>query len=248
MLSSLDTGPLWISLRTSLTATAIVLVVGVAAAQWRVRRRSRAWELVDGIALLPLVLPPTVFGYILLVVFAPNGVLGRLLLRAGVLIVFSWPATVIAAAVVAFPLMYLTARAAFEQLEPSLLQAARTLGANERQVLRRVALPLAWPGIAAGAVLAFARALGEFGATLMLAGNLPGRTQTIPIAIFFAIESGDNSKALVWVLIVVTISFAVLAAFSICTRRQRAFLSRSITGAMAGATPASTPENTGTRG
>ena len=145
---------------------------------------------------MPLVLPPTVVGYILLLVFGRNGVLGRLLLRAGVLIVFSWPATVIAAAVVAFPLMYLTARAAFEQLEPSLLQAARTLGANEWQVLRRVALPLAWPGIAAGAVLAFARALGEFGATLMLAGNLPGRTQTIPIAIFFAIESGDNPQRL----------------------------------------------------
>jgi molybdate transport system permease protein len=244
---SLDIAPLWISLKTSLTATAIVLVLGVAAAQWRVRRRSRAWELADGIALLPLVLPPTVVGYILLLVFGRNGVLGRLLLRAGVLIVFSWPATVIAAAVVAFPLMYLTARAAFEQLEPSLLQAARTLGASEWEVLRRVALPLAWPGIAAGAVLAFARALGEFGATLMLAGNLPGRTQTIPIAIFFAIESGNNATALTWVLIVLVISFAVLAAFSLCTRRQRAFLSRSIAGAMAGTTSGATPEAPGSR-
>jgi len=237
MLATFDTAPLWISLKTSLVATALVLVTGLAAAQWRVRRRSRAWEVLDGLALLPLVLPPTVIGYILLLLFGREGPLGRLLLRAGVLIVFSWPATVIAAAVVAFPLMYLTARAAFEQLEPALLQAARTLGANEWQVFRRVALPLAWPGLAAGAVLAFARALGEFGATLMLAGNIPGRTQTIPVAIFFAIESGDNMRALAWVLIVVAISFAVLAAFGVWTRRQRAFLSRSLAGAMAGARP-----------
>jgi len=234
MPSAFDTAPLWISIKTSLTATAIVLVLGIAAAQWRVRRQSRVWELFDGLALLPLVLPPTVVGYILLVLFGRQSILGRLFLKAGVLIVFSWPATVIAAAVVAFPLMYLTARAAFEQLEPSLLQAARTLGASEWEVLRRVALPLAWPGVAAGTVLAFARALGEFGATLMLAGNFPGRTRTIPIAIFFEIESGNNSAALIWVLIVVGVSFGVLVVFNLWTRRQRAFLSRSIAGAMAG--------------
>jgi molybdate transport system permease protein len=233
MPTTFDTAPLWISLKTSLAATAIVLVLGVAAAQWRVRRRSPVWELLDGAFLLPLVLPPTVVGYILLILFGREGILGRVLLRVGVLIVFSWPATVIAAAVVAFPLMYLTARAALEQLEPSVLEAARTLGASEWRVLRAVALPLAWPGLAAGCVLAFARALGEFGATLMLAGNFPGRTQTIPVAIYFAIESGRNREALGWVLVVMGISFTVLLAFGFWTRRTRAFLARGLARALA---------------
>ena len=123
---------------------------------------------------------------------------------------FSWPATVIAATVVAFPLMYLTARAALEQVEPSLLQAARTLGASEWRVFREVALPLAWPGVLAGTILSFARALGEFGATLMLAGNIPGRTETIPIAIYFAVEANDMPVAATWCLIDIGISLTLL--------------------------------------
>src|SRR5580693_6017676 len=177
---SLDLSPVWISLKTSLAATGLVLVLGLAAAGWRTGRVSRWWELLDGLVLLPLVLPPTVVGFFLLMLFGSNGPLGRLLLQLGATVVFSWPATVIAAAVVAFPLMYLTARAALEQVDPHLLQAARTLGASEWRVFREVALPLAWPGVLAGTILSFARALGEFGATLMLAGNIPGRTETIP--------------------------------------------------------------------
>ena len=159
------------------------------------RRRSGSgpiFAFVDGIFLLPLVLPPTVVGFFaLLLFFGRNGPLGKLLLHFGATIVFSWPATVIAAAVVAFPLMYLTARAALEQVDSHFLQAARTLGASEWRVFREVALPLAWPGVLAGTILSFARALGEFGATLMLAGNIPGRTATIPIAIYFAVEADD---------------------------------------------------------
>ena len=124
-----------------------------------------------------------------------NGPLGKLLLHFGATVVFSWPATVIAATVVAFPLMYLTARAALEQVDPHFLQAARTLGASEWRVFREVALPLAWPGVLAGTILSFARALGEFGATLMLAGNIPGKTATIPIAIYFAVEADDIQRA-----------------------------------------------------
>ena len=123
---------------------------------------------------------------------------------------FSWPATVIAAAVVAFPLMYLTARAALEQVDPHFLQAARTLGASEWRVFREVALPLAWPGVLAGTILSFARALGEFGATLMLAGNIPGKTATIPIAIYFAVEADDVQRALAWCAVDVAISLALL--------------------------------------
>ncbi|MHB8527601.1 MAG: molybdate ABC transporter permease subunit, partial [Candidatus Acidiferrales bacterium] len=174
----------------------------------------------DGIFLLPLVLPPTVVGFLLLLIFGRNGPLGRLLLHFGASVVFSWPATVIAAAVVSFPLMYLSVRAALEQVDPHLLQAARTLGASEWRVFRRVELPLAWPGILAGTILAFARALGEFGATLMLAGSIPGRTQTIPIAIYFAVEANDLHQAVAWSLVDIVISLTMIAGMYYWTHLQ----------------------------
>jgi molybdate transport system permease protein len=216
----MDLSPLWISLATSLTATAITFVVGLAAAVWRERYTSTAMALVDGIFLLPLVLPPTVVGFLLLLLFGRNGPLGQLLLHFGATVVFSWPATVIAAAVVAFPLMYLTSRAALEQVQPELLQAARTLGASEWRVFREIALPLAWPGVLAGTILSFARALGEFGATLMIAGNIPGRTETIPIAIYFAVEADEMQRALAWCAVDVVISLALLSGLYYWTRAQ----------------------------
>src|SRR5580658_127413 len=214
----IDWSPLWISLETSVVATLVTFVAGLATAVWRQRRTGFTSALVDGICLLPLVLPPTVVGFFLLLLFGRNGPLGKLLLRWGATIVFSWPATVIAAAVVAFPLMYLTARAALEQVEPDLLQAARTLGASEWRVFREIALPLAWPGILAGTILSFARALGEFGATLMVAGNIPGRTETIPIAIYFAVEGGEIGRALKWCGVDVGISLVLLAGLYFWTR------------------------------
>jgi len=140
--------------------------------------RIRGW--IDGVLTLPLVLPPTVVGFFLLIVFGRRSFIGQALEHLGFTIAFSWPATVIAAVVVAFPLMYRTALGGFEQVNPTLLEAARTLGASEWRIFQRVLLPLAWPGVLAGTVLAFARALGEFGATLMLAGNIPGRTEHRP--------------------------------------------------------------------
>lgn len=216
----MDLSPLWISLATSVTATAITFVAGLGAAVWRERYASPAMALVDGIFLLPLVLPPTVVGFLLLLLFGRNGPLGKLLLQFGATIVFSWPATVIAAAVVAFPLMYLTSRAALEQVQPELLQAARTLGASEWRVFREIALPLAWPGVLAGTILSFARALGEFGATLMIAGNIPGRTETIPIAIYFAVEADEMQRALSWCAVDVVISLALLSGLYYWTRAQ----------------------------
>lgn len=207
----MDWSPLWISLASSLTATAITLVCGLAAAVWRENRSGPGVAFADGILLLPLVLPPTVVGFLLLLLFGRNGPLGKLLLQFGAVLVFSWPATVVAAAVVSFPLMYLTARGALEQVEPHLLEAARTLGASEWRVFREVALPLAWPGVLAGVVLSFARALGEFGATLMVAGDIPGRTETIPIAIYFAVESGEIRQALAWCGVDLAISLLLLA-------------------------------------
>jgi len=213
--------PLLISLATSLAATAVTLVAGLAAAAWRQNRAGAGAALVDGIFILPLVLPPTVVGFLLLLLFGRNGPLGKLLLQIGATVVFSWPATVIAATVVAFPLMYITARAALEQVDPHLLQAARTLGASEARIFREVALPLAWPGVLAGTILCFARALGEFGATLMLAGNIPGKTETIPIAIYFAVEANEIQRAMAWCAVDVGISVALLGGLYYWTHAQR---------------------------
>ena len=209
---SQDLSPLWISLATSATATLLTMIAGISAAAWRQRRTGLLSPIVDAVFLLPLVLPPTVVGFALLLLFGRNGPLGKLLLRFGATVVFSWPATVIAAAVVSFPLMYLTSRAALDPVDSHFLQAARTLGATEWRIFRRVALPLAWPGVLAGAILSFARAMGEFGATLMVAGNIPGRTETIPIAIYFAVEADDMRAAVRWSVIELGLSFVLLAA------------------------------------
>jgi molybdate transport system permease protein len=218
--------PLWISLKTVLVATAITFFLGIAVARWLAHYSGKLKNLIDGLFLLPLVLPPTVVGLGLLLLFGKHGPLGQLLLQIGIRVVFSWPATVISAVVVSFPLMYMTTRGAFEQVESDIENAARTLGAKEWRVFWSVTMPLAWPGVAAGTVLAFARALGEFGATVMLAGNIPGKTATIPIAIYFAVQAGDMKQALILVAIVLVISFALLFAMSYWKRR--ASLSKNI--------------------
>ena len=206
--------PLWISLKTVLTATAITFFLGIAAARWMARYQGKLRSLIDGLFVLPLVLCPTVVGLGLLLLFGKHGPIGQLLSLIGTTVVFSWPATVISAVVVSFPLMYMTARGAFEQVETNMEDAARTLGANEWKVFWTVTVPLAWPGVAAGTVLSFARSLGEFGATLMLAGNIPGKTATIPIAIYFAVQGGDMHQAVILMLITIVIAFSSLAALA----------------------------------
>jgi molybdate transport system permease protein len=206
----MDLTPLWISLKTAFTATLFAFFLGILAARCLAFYDGKWRGLLDGLFIMPLVLPPTVVGFLLLVLFGRNGPIGRILEALGTSVLFSWPAAVIAATVVAFPIMYRTALGAFEQVDYNLLSAARTLKASEWDIFRRVLIPLAWPGIAAGTVLSFARALGEFGATLMLAGNIPGKTQTIPIAIYFAVEGGRREAAALWVLIIITISLLTL--------------------------------------
>jgi molybdate ABC transporter permease protein len=205
-----DLSPLWISLKTAFTATIITFFLGIAAARWMFTYRGKARGLIDGLLTLPLVLPPTVVGFCLLLFCGLHGPL-RYLLPEGETLLFSEVAAIMAATVVAFPLMYKTALGAFEQIDVNLLHAARTLGAPEWSIFWRVILPLAYPGVAAGTILAFARALGEFGATLMVAGNIPGKTQTMPIAIFFAAEGGQMVQASIWVMIIVAISLFVIA-------------------------------------
>ncbi len=205
-----DLSPLVLSLRSAGLATLVVAPLGVWAAErlrhWHGPRRTAA----DLLLLSPLVLPPTVVGLILLQLLSRSGPLGSILHSVGIDIVFSWPATVISAAVVAFPLMYRSALASLDQIDASLPHVARSLGASEWRVLRRITLPLAMPGLVAGVSLSFARALGEFGTTLMLAGNIPGQTQTLPLAIFAAVDAGDLGKAWIWTGLVLLINGGLL--------------------------------------
>lgn len=206
----MDFSPLWISLKTAFVATIITSIIGVFVSYKMANYKGKARGILDGVFTLPLILPPTVIGFFLLLICGKNGVIGKIFMAFDKNIIFTWSATVISATVVAFPMMYRTCRSAFEQIDKNMILAARTLGLSEIKIFFKIAVPLAWPGIIGGLVLSFARALGEFGATLMIAGNIPGRTQTMPIAIFFAVESGDMDKALLWVLIIVVISFIMI--------------------------------------
>ena len=192
------------------------------------RHRGVAFEVLDGVFLLPLVLPPTVVGFLLLLMLGRASPFGEFLYQMGLRLVFSWNAAVIAAAVTTFPLMYMTARAALEQVDAPLVEAARTLGAGEGRIFREILLPLAWPGLAAGMMLTFARSLGDFGATLILAGNIPGKTQTLPLAIFFAVEAGDTQEAVRWSLVTVAISLAALGALNLWTRHRTGLAMRVV--------------------
>ncbi|WP_233881304.1 molybdate ABC transporter permease subunit [Virgibacillus halodenitrificans] len=207
----MNLSPLWLSFQTAALATVIVFVAGVFLARVITRNVFLGKSILEAIFLLPLVLPPTVVGFGLLFIFGKNGPLGILLSKwFDVQIVFTWYAVLIAAIVVAFPLMYQSASAAFQQYDANLEKAAYTMGASKWRVFWTISFPLAWPGLLGGLVLTFARALGEFGATLMLAGYIPGVTDTIPLAIYFAVESGNTEMASFWVIIIVALGFSAI--------------------------------------
>ena len=197
-LTELDYSPLFVTLKTTFTAIVFIFILGLLAAYFTLHISPRAQDIADSIFTIPMVLPPTVCGFLLLLLLGRNTMVGRWFIDIGFPLIFSWPATVIAAVVVAFPLMYRSARGAFENLDPNMLDAARTLGWSNVKIFFRLMLPLSWSSIAAGTVLAFARALGEFGATLFLAGNYLGITRTIPIAIYFEWMNGNTDIALFW--------------------------------------------------
>lgn len=206
-----DFFPLLLSLRVAVLATAICFVLGTGLGWVLARRPFPGRDLVDALAMLPLVLPPSVLGYYLLIILGQKSPLGRLLdeilhLR----LIFTWQGAVVAATIVAFPLMTQSARAAFGGVDSGLEDVARTLGRSEWDVFRTVTLPLAWRGVFAGTVLAFARALGDFGTTLMVAGNIPGRTQTLSIAIYDAVQAGEDGQALLLVTIVTAVAVTLL--------------------------------------
>ncbi len=203
--------PLVLTLKVAGWATAINLVLGVAVGLAMARARFPGRELLDALMTLPMVMPPTVLGYYLLVLIGSQGVIGAWLLQHfGVRLVFTWQGAVIAAAIVAFPLVFKAARAAFENVDPQLEDAARTLGLGEAAVFFRVTLPLAWRGILAGLLLSFARALGEFGATLMVAGSIVGKTQTLSIAVYEAVQAGQDDTAHFLVIVTSIVCVTVL--------------------------------------
>jgi len=204
----------WIALKLSLKvacwATALDLLFGVALGYLLARKRFPGRELLDAALTLPMVMPPTVLGYYLLVLIGRNGVIGGWLQQFGINLIFTWQAAVIAAAVVAFPLVLKGARAAFESVDAQLEQAARVLGVPPFGVFLRVTLPLAWRGVLGGTLLAFARSMGEFGATLMVAGSIPGKTQTLSIAVYEAVQAGQDDHANLLVIVTSLVCMAVL--------------------------------------
>lgn len=222
----MDISAVIISMKTASAAIALTFLLGLSAARWLVKLKSDKIKMVmDGILTLPLVLPPTVMGFFLLIVFGVNRPVGKFLLDfLGVKIVFSWSATVLAAVVISFPLMYRSARGAFEQVDENLVMAARTLGMSERKIFWRITMPLALPGVAAGGILAFARGLGEFGATAMIAGNIANRTRTLPLAIYSETAAGNMQAAYEYVLVVLLISFFVVVLTNYFTLKERRYL------------------------
>ncbi len=224
----MDLSAIWISLQTASLSCVITFFLGIFAAYGVVSmRREKPKALLDGLLTIPLVLPPTVAGFFLLYILGVQRPVGEFLLNVlGVKIVFEWTATVVAAVVISFPLMYRSARGAFEQVDGTLLQAARTIGMPEWKIFCRVLMPLALPGVASGGILAFARGLGEFGATAMIAGNIAGKTRTLPLAVYSAVSGGNMESAYEYVAILVGISFLMVLGVNWFTSRERRYLGK----------------------
>ncbi|MCQ1529201.1 molybdate ABC transporter permease subunit [Lutispora saccharofermentans] len=202
--------PMLLSLKIASIATIFSLIIGVYLAKVMTKKDFPGKNAAEVLITLPMVLPPSVTGYILLILFGRRGIIGSWLYSMGISLVFSWTGAVMAACIVSLPLMYQSVKASFINVDPVFQKAARTLGASESRIFWTVTLPLAWPGIVSGVALTFARSLGEFGATLMIAGNIPGKTQTIPLAIYFASDSGDMVTANILVGIMTAFSFILI--------------------------------------
>lgn len=221
ILKGLDYSPLIISLKTGVVATIFSFFLGIFAARKVVSMTPRWKAVMDGIFTMPLVLPPTVAGFFILLLFSKRRPLGSLLYAEfGIKVVQTWLGCIIAAVVISFPLMYRNARGAFEQIDPNLVYAGRTLGMSEWEIFFKIVIPTAGPGIISGTVLTFARAMGEYGATSMLAGNIPGKTATISQRIAMVIQDGDYTVAGIWVVIVLAISFLMVLIINLVASRH----------------------------
>lgn len=203
--------PIIISLKVSIISTIITSILSIFIAWMMVKFNKKNGSVLEAIITLPLVLPPSILGYILLIVIGNNGLIGQIFYdNFGWSVIFTWKACVIASVIVSFPLMYQNCKASFQSIDKKILNAARTMGASEWKIFFRIAIPLAYTGIISGLVLAFARSLGEFGATMMVAGNIPNKTQTIPLAMFYAVERGDKTMANTLMIVVVIFSFSLI--------------------------------------
>ena len=213
----MDSSPIIISMKTAAVTILITFVLGLLAARGVFYRKKEASKILwDGIFTMPLVLPPTVAGFFLLYIFGSYGLVGRFFQDAfGIKIAFSWGATVLAAVVISFPLMYRSARGALEQIDQDLIFAARTLGMSEWSIFFKIMIPNALPGIISGGVLAFARGLGEFGATAMIAGNIPGKTRTLPLAVYSEVAAGNMDEACQYVMVIVVICFVMVIGMNV---------------------------------
>jgi molybdate transport system permease protein len=218
---SLDWSPLWISIKTGVVATFISFFLGLWAARKVIKKDPGMKSVLDGILTLPMVLPPTVAGFFLLLIFSRRRPFGIFLDETfDIQVVHTWLGCILAATVIAFPLMYRNARAAFEQIDANLVFAGRTLGMSETSIFWRIVVPTAGPGIASGTILTFARAMGEYGATSMLAGNIPGKTGTVSQRIAMVIQDGDYLTAGFWVIIVLIIAFIAIFSINMITGKQ----------------------------
>ncbi len=221
IVNSLDWSPLLISIKTGIVATVLSFFLGIYAARKVIRAKPWVKAVADGILTLPMVLPPTVAGFFLLLLFSKKRPLGMFLYETfSIKVVQTWLGCMIAATVIAFPLMYRNARAAFEQVDVNLVYAGRTLGMSETAIFWKVVVPAAGPGIISGTILTFARALGEYGATAMLAGNIPRKTATISQRIAMVVQDGDYLTAGVWVVIVLLIAFGVIVLMNLISGRK----------------------------
>lgn len=221
LISQLDFSPLWISIKTGIVATIISFFLGLWAARKVIGRNYKTKSIIDGILTLPLVLPPTVAGFFLLLIFSRQRAFGTMLDDTfDIQVVHTWLGCILAATVIAFPLMYRSARAAFEQIDANLVYAGRTLGMSELAIFWRIVVPAAGPGLAGGTILTFARAMGEYGATSMIAGNIPGKTGTVSQRIAMVIQDGDYLTAGFWVVVVILIAFFAVFLINMFTGRR----------------------------
>lgn len=216
-----DLTPLWISIKVSLISTIIVCILGIFLAKLMHRYKGKMRPIIESIIMLPIVLPPTVMGFILLIIFSKNKLFGSILDEVfHIQIIFTWVGAVIAAVIVSLPLMYQHVINGFQSINPKMLNSARTMGASESKIFRKIILPLSSRAIFSGIVMSFARALGEFGATLMIAGYIPGLTNTLPLEIYFLVQAGEEHQAWIWVLVLIAFAICVISTINILNQKN----------------------------
>ncbi|MBA8760300.1 molybdate ABC transporter permease subunit [Staphylococcus schleiferi subsp. coagulans] len=214
-----DLTPLWISIRVAVVSTIIVFILSILLAKSMYHRKQKWTNMIESIVLLPIVLPPTVLGFLLLMLFSVNGGFGHFLTDVlGVKVVFTWIGATVASVIVSFPLMYQHVVQGFRNINPKMLNTARTMGASELKIFFKIILPLSKRALITGTMLAFARAIGEFGATLMVAGYIPGKTNTLPLEIYFLVQQGRENQAWLWVLVLVAFAISVIGTMNMLNR------------------------------